>query len=189
MKKALVVFAHPNLKSYCGAFRDLSFNKLNSMGFQTVQSDLYQMNFNPILSLEDIASNHKKPFLYAQENKALNLKHLKPDIQLELEKVLSSDYLIFIAPTWFGTFPAMLKGWFERVFVHGFVCYLPTDIFARGYLKGKKCLIVTTTGFGPEYYAKEGKEAGGQTIEENYWHVIEQIFAYCGMETLPMFTC
>lgn len=52
---------------------------------------------------------------------------------------------------------------------------------------GKKCMLVTTTGSSKEYFSKEGPLNGGQTLEENYWHIIEGVFAFCGMETLPIF--
>jgi len=191
IKKALVVFAHPNNKSYCASFRDLTLRKLNTMGFQTFESDLYKMKFNPVLNLMDVGINKSKEGIIITEElkRTVENKKLDHDVQSELEKVLAANYLIFIAPMWFGSFPAILKGWLEKVFVRGIVCDLPNDIYKGGYLRGKKCMIVTATGYSKEFYAKEGKGAGGQTIEENYWHIILHSFAFCGMETLPIYAC
>lgn len=189
MKKAFVIFAHPNIKSYCGAFRDLTIKKLTEKNYAILQSDLYQMKFNPVLHLGDVNIQKPSPDIHlTDELKKSYEKHkLDPDVETELEKVFAANYLFFIAPMWYGSFPAILKGWLERVLVRGAVSDLPDNIFKGGYLRGKKCIIVTTTGHPTEYYSHNGPKAGGQTIQENYWHIIEQGFAFCGMETLPIF--
>jgi len=189
MKKAFVIFAHPNIKSYCGAFRDLTIRKMTEKNYTILQSDLYQMKFNPVLHLGDV--NIQKPssdiHLTEELKKSYEKHKLDPDVEAELEKIFAANYIFFVAPMWFGSFPAILKGWLERVLVRGAVSDLPDNIFKGGYLKGKKCIIVTTTGHPIEYYSHSGPKAGGQTIQENYWHIIEQSFAFCGMETLPLF--
>jgi len=189
MNKALVLFAHPNLKSYCGAFRDLTIKKLKEKNYTVLQSDLYQMKFNPVLHFGDVKTEKPQQDIHVTEElkKSFEMHSLEPDVQAELEKVFAANYLFFIAPMWYGSFPAILKGWLERVLVRGAVSDLPDNIFKGGYLKGKKCIIVTTTGHPLEYYAHSGPKAGGQTLQENYWHIIEQGFAFCGMETLPIF--
>ncbi len=190
MKNALVLFAHPNLKSYCGAFRDLTIKKMTEKNYKVLQSDLYQMKFNPVLHFGDINPQQKsqKDISITEElKKTFEMDNLEPDVRVELEKVFAANYLFFIAPMWYGSFPAILKGWLERVLIRGAAADLPDEIFSGGLLKGKKCIIVTTTGHPFEYYSHRGPKAGGQTLQENYWHIIEQGFAFCGMETLPIF--
>lgn len=188
-KKALIIYAHPNAKSFCGSIRDLTIKQLETMGFTTIESDLYQMNFNPVLTFKDIKADTAQKGLSISDEckKVVETKQLEPDVQAEIDKINSASYLIFIAPTWWGSFPAILKGWFDRVLLKGAAFDVPDNVFEQGYLKGKKCMIVTTTGWTKDFFSKEGKIACGQTIEENYWHIVHGTFAFCGMETLPVF--
>lgn len=191
LKKALIVFAHPNPKSYCGALRDTAIQQFNKMGVRVLQSDLYQMNFNPVLTFTNysIPKDTKNININEQVKKAVYDHTIDPMLQKEMDKAKAADYIIFIAPTWWGTFPAILKGWLERVLTPGVVADVPDNMYKKAYFLGKKSMIVTTTGFGKEYFSKEGKHSSNQTLEENYWHIINGVFAYCGMETLPIVAC
>jgi len=189
-KTALVVFAHPNPKSYCGALRDITVQKLTSMGFKVIESDLYKMNFQAVFTLKEVNAEPKEGVSVSEEMlKTVQAHKIESDVQVEIDKIQSASYIIFIAPTWWGTVPAILKGWFDRVLLKGAAFDVPYGVFEGGYFKGKKCLLVTSTGWPKDYFAKEGKGAGGQTIEENYWHIIQGVFSFCGMETLPIFAC
>ena len=189
LKRAFVVFGHPNPKSYCGSLRDVTLKKLTSMGYEVAESDLYRMNFKAAITPEDYkVEKHKSDVNISDALKSTVQKNeIEPEIKQELDKVFAANYIIFIAPTWWGSFPAIVKGWLDRVLLKGAVFDVPDGIFKNGYLKGKKVLLVTTTGWRKDFFAKEGKIAAGQTIEENYWHVIEGAFSFCGMETLPVY--
>lgn len=190
LKKALIVFAHPNLKSYCGALRDTSIQQFNRIGVNVMQSDLYQMNFNPVLTFGSYnPAGTSNVNINEQVKQAIVNNNIDTVLQAEIDKVKAADYLIFIAPTWWGTFPAIMKGWLERVLAPGVAADLPHNMYKKAYFLGKKSMIVTTTGFGREYFSKEGKHSSGQTLEENYWHIINGVFAYCGMDTLPLVAC
>ena len=191
LKKALIVFAHPNLKSYCGALRDTSIQQFNKMGVSVLQSDLYQMNFNPVLTFSNygIPKDTQGTNINEQVKMAVLNSNIDPMLQEEIDKAKAADYIIFITPTWWGTFPAILKGWLERVLAPGVAADVPDKIYKKAYFRGKKSMIVTTTGFGKEYFSKEGEHSSNQTLEENYWHIINGVFAYCGMETLPIVAC
>jgi NAD(P)H dehydrogenase (quinone) len=43
------------------------------------------------------------------------------DVLAQQEKIARSDGLAFIAPIYWMNFPAILRGWMERVFTYGFV--------------------------------------------------------------------
>ena len=189
LKRALVVFGHPNPQSYGGSLRDITLKKLASMNYEVAESDLYRMKFKPVITPDDYkAEKHKEDVNISDGlKKTVEKNETEPEIKQELDKVFAANYIIFIAPTWWGTFPAIVKGWLDRVLLKGAVFDVPDDIFKNGYLKGKKVLLVTSTGWGKGFFAKEGEIAGGQTIQENYWHVIEGAFAFCGMETLPIY--
>jgi NAD(P)H dehydrogenase (quinone) len=52
------------------------------------------------------------------------------------EKVARADALAFISPVYFVGFPAILKGWIERVFTLGFAFALKPEAW-RGDVSGR----------------------------------------------------
>ncbi|MGB5075980.1 MAG: NAD(P)H-dependent oxidoreductase [Sphingorhabdus sp.] len=49
------------------------------------------------------------------------------DIRIQQTKVAQADALVFISPVYFVGFPAILKGWIERVFTLGFAFSLKPE--------------------------------------------------------------
>lgn len=80
------------------------------------------------------------------------------DVAEQQEKVASAQALVFIAPVWFVGFPAILKGWIERVFTLGFAFRIKPEAW-RGDISGRvpllhheKALIIQTTLFDGRAY-------------------------------------
>lgn len=84
--------------------------------------------------------------------------------------------LVFISPVWFVGFPAILKGWIERVFTPGFAYSLTSagwhgDIRGRiPMLKHDKALIINTTIFNQQEYQEGLGEAMKKLIDEFSLH-------------------
>lgn len=94
------------------------------------------------------------------------------DVAEQQRKVAAADALAFVAPTYFVGFPAILKGWIERVFSLGFAFGLTAEAW-RGDLKGrlpllrhKRALILTTTIFDEASYADGLGDAIRRLIDE-----------------------
>uniref|UniRef100_A0A673VI76 NAD(P)H dehydrogenase [quinone] 1 n=1 Tax=Suricata suricatta TaxID=37032 RepID=A0A673VI76_SURSU len=122
-RRALIVLAHAEATSFNHAMKEAAVEALKGKGWQVTVSDLYAMNFNPVISRRDITGTLKDPgnFQYPAES-ALAYKEgrLSPDIVAEQKKLEAADLVIFQFPLqWFGV-PAILKGWFERVLIGGF---------------------------------------------------------------------
>lgn len=90
--------------------------------------------------------------------KALRQERRPKDVLEQQRKIAASDALVFIAPVYFVGYPAILKGWFERVFTLGFAFGL-SEAGWRGDVGGrlplltqKKALIINTTIFNEETY-------------------------------------
>jgi NAD(P)H dehydrogenase (quinone) len=90
--------------------------------------------------------------------RALRERRLPKDVFEQQEKIARAQALVFISPIWFVGFPAILKGWFDRVFTLGFAFGL-TEAGWRGdvngripMLKHEKALIINTTIFNEETY-------------------------------------
>jgi NAD(P)H dehydrogenase (quinone) len=89
--------------------------------------------------------------------------HRPKDVVAQWEKVKNAQGLAFIAPVFWCHFPAIMKGWFERVFSYGDAYALTPDGW-RGEVKGRvpllqheKALVINTTLFSQEDY-KAGLE-------------------------------
>jgi NAD(P)H dehydrogenase (quinone) len=74
------------------------------------------------------------------------------------KKIANAEALVIIAPVWFVGFPAILKGWIERVFTHGFAFSFKPEGW-QGEIQGRiplfkhqKALIITTTLFNEKAY-------------------------------------
>ena len=136
--KVLIVYAHPNPKSFNHAILEEFTRGLNDGGHTYEVADLYAVDFDPRVKLEELAQ-----FSGGQvANDALNHQ----------QKVASADALAFIHPMWGWSIPAILKGWLERVFSYGFA-YTTSEKGMEGLLKHNKALVLSTTG-GPEDYYK-----------------------------------
>jgi NAD(P)H dehydrogenase (quinone) len=102
----------------------------------------------------------------------LQERYRPKDVQAQQEKVRNADALAFIAPVYFVGFPAMLKGWIERVFTLGFAFGLTPegwkgDIAGRvPLLTHQKALIIQTTIFNEQAYQAGIKDAMQKLIDE-----------------------
>jgi NAD(P)H dehydrogenase (quinone) len=98
------------------------------------------------------------------------------DVQEQQAKVAKAQALVFISPVWFVGFPAILKGWIERVFTLGFAFSLTSagwhgDIKGRiPLLKHDKALIINTTIFKEEVYQDGLGAAMKKLIDEFALH-------------------
>lgn len=94
------------------------------------------------------------------------------DVAEQQARVARADALAFIAPVYFVGFPAMLKGWIERVFTLGFAFGLTPEGW-RGDIGGRvpllchrKALIMQTTIFDERSYQAGLKDAITVLIDE-----------------------
>jgi len=104
--------------------------------------------------------------------KALREEHRPKDVLEQQRRVAAAQALVFISPVWFVGFPAILKGWFDRVFTLGFAFGLSEagwrgDVGGRiPLLKHEKALIINTTIFNEEAYGLGFGEAMKRLMDE-----------------------
>lgn len=107
--------------------------------------------------------------------------HMPKDARAQQEKVAWADGLAFVAPVYFLNFPAILRGWIERVFTYGFA-YGLTEKGWHGDVNGripllhhKRALLMTSTLFDKAAYDAGIRDAMDKVIDE--W-----TFRYPGIE-------
>jgi len=150
--KVLLVYCHPNPASLVAAARDRALTALAAGGHQVRQVDLYAEGFRPEMSADERA-RHKRPGVGA------------PDVQRYADDLAWARALVFVYPTWWSGQPAMLKGWFDRVWVAGVAWELPRGAnVPRGKLRNvRRIVVITTHGSSKWINALEG-ESGKRTV-------------------------
>lgn len=131
----LVVSSHPLKSSLCAHLTELVVDTLIGMGHEVVVDDLYADNFSPLLTAVERESYYSGSY----ERTA---------VVGEVERLQKAEALVLLFPTWWFSVPAMLKGWFDRVWAPG-IAYDHADDF--GPIKPrldnlKSVLVVTTLG-------------------------------------------
>lgn len=96
------------------------------------------------------------------------------DVKAQQEKVARAEALAFISPVYFVNFPAILKGWIDRVFSLGFAFGFKPEAW-RGDISGrlpllrhKKALIINTTIFDEKSYETNGMRAAMKVLVDDY---------------------
>jgi len=161
--KCLVVYSHPNPKSFSHAILETVTETLKARGHETAIRDLYYLSFDPVLKAGDF--------------EAIQSGRMPADIKAEQELITWADTLIIIHPIWWTGLPAMIKGYIDRVFCYGFAY----SFDAKGlvpHLKGKKVLIINTQGTPKAAYDASGMfEAMKMTSDAG-------IYKFCGLEVI-----
>lgn len=183
--KVLIVHAHPEQQSFCSAMRFAAAEVLTAKGHEVEVSDLYAQNFNPVAGAWDFIERKDPSYLsYALEQRYKpDGTHLAPDILAEIEKVEACDLLILTFPIFWFSVPAILKGWFDRVFVSGRF-YGGRRIYGRGGMQGKKALVAATLGGREHMFGEDGIHGPFAGILRP---VLQGTLGYVGMTVLEPF--
>ena len=159
MTTTLIVLAHPDRRSFNGAWADATAKASSELGHTVEQSDLVAMNFNPVESVRHYAPERDKGVfdpLKGQEE-AAKAGMIPEDVADEIEKLRKADRVVFHFPLWWFAPPAILKGWFDRVLLHGEL-HDVEQRFDRGLFTGKRALFCVTTGSTEGESSFKGKE-------------------------------
>ena len=181
----LIVHAHPSEESFNATLTRTAEQVLESLGHSVVVSDLYADGFDPVEGAHhypQLESRSASAPLAAQRE-AWARGDLPDDVAREITRLESADCVIFQFPLWWHGMPAILKGWFDRVFVSGGL-YTSRMRYDTGYFRGKKALCSLTTG-APE--AAFGPGGRGGDIERLMWPIHYSLH-YMGYSVLPEFT-
>ena len=162
--KHLVVFCNPDEKSLCAAYRDEVVRLTLDTCNEVIVRDLYQIGFQPVLDMEDLA--------------ALKKGQTPDDIRVEQDYIRWADLITFVYPVWWTGLPALLKGYIDRVFASGFAYERTKEGTINGLLSGKNVIILNNMGNPYEYYEKIGMITSLEQTSD------DGIFRFCGMEVL-----
>jgi len=131
----LVVLAHPLNNSLNKHLADKTIQHLKNKGYKVTVKDLYAERFDPVLNKPERESYYATQF---------DAQQLESDIA----QLKQAESLVLIFPTWWFSFPAILKGWFDRVWAPGHAYEHASDF---GPIKQclsnlKEMKVITTLG-------------------------------------------
>jgi NAD(P)H dehydrogenase (quinone) len=131
--RVLYLYAHPLPESFHGAIHAAAKEGLAQAGHDVDVCDLYADGFNPVLGAEERRAYHD-----------LSVNHL-PCADY-IARVRRAEAMVLSFPTWSYGLPAILKGFFDRVFVPG-VSFTLVDGVAKPALTNiRKIAGISTYG-------------------------------------------
>ncbi|MEM1288581.1 MAG: NAD(P)H-dependent oxidoreductase [Pseudomonadota bacterium] len=132
-KRVMVVFAHPLEESFSAALHTTVLQGLDEGGWEIDDCDLYAEGFEPVMSADERRNYHTLG------------SNIDP-VSTYVERLRAADALVFVFPVWNFGYPAILKGFFDRVFLPG-VSFKLVDGKVRPNLTHiKRAATVTTYG-------------------------------------------
>ncbi|MBH0237951.1 NAD(P)H-dependent oxidoreductase [Methylobrevis albus] len=131
--RVLVLFAHPVETSFQAALHAKVVTTLRAAGHDVDDLDLYAEDFDPRLTRAERLAYHDIP-----ANRAA--------VDPYVGRVLAAEALVLVYPVWNFGYPAILKGFFDRVFLPG-VSFKMVDGRVQTQLRNiRKMAAVTTYG-------------------------------------------
>lgn len=189
----LLVYAHPEPLSLNGSMRDFMVDRLKKGGHAVQVSDLYAMHWKASLDADDFPQRDATQRFYpsADSKHAFAEGTQAADVAAEQDKLRWADLVLFQFPMWWFSMPAILKGWFERVYAYGFAYGVGEHSEARwgerygeGSFKGKRAMLVVSTGGWAEHYSERGINGA---IDDVLFPIQHGMLFYPGFDVLPPF--
>lgn len=159
MKNILILNAHPYEASFCNAIAQMYEKGAASTGNIVQRINLRDLDFDPILH-----------YGYSKR------MELEPDLVRQQELIQQCNHLVIILPCWWGSMPALLKGYFDRVLLpdFAFTCH---EARCKGLLHDKTTSIIYTQDapFLWTFFV----------YRDSFWHTIKTaILSFCGFASV-----
>ena len=190
--KFLIILAHPERNSLNGALVNVAAEALEAAGHSVEVSDLYAQKWKAVIDHDDYEhAKEERLFVLKASREQFDNDRVPEDILAEQKKLLEADAVIFQFPFWWFGMPAILKGWFDRVYSHkfGYGTGVHSNTqwdkrYGEGKLLGKRAMLSVTTGGWVEHYQER---AINGPIEHLLFPINHGNLFYAGFEVLPPF--
>lgn len=148
--RLLLVVAHPSPESYGARLQRIAAETLAAAGHDVRLRDLYAEAFDPVMRAEEWAAYFENPAA-----SAATLSDHVGDIRW-------AEGLVLVYPTWWYGPPAILKGWFERVWLPGVTFEVPKARLGRvtRKLDNIRLFVVVTTSGSPWWWLRLIRDPG-----------------------------
>ncbi len=163
MKKILIINGHPKKDSFCNALSDAYRSAASAAGNDVIQLNLYDLEFDPNLKNG-----------YSRKNKT------ERDLEFAQDKITWAEHIVIVHPVWWGSVPAVLKGFFDRTLLPGFAFkYRENSVFWDKLLMGKSGHVIYTIDTPVWIY----KYFYGQPSVKQ---VKDRVLGFCGVEPVKV---
>ena len=159
----LAVFAHPVRDSFTGALLDAFLEGAAEAGHSAETADLYREGFEPRFQPEDFAQ--------------FKADAMPEAIRQEQARVDRAEGIAFVFPVWWWSFPAILKGWIDRVMSQGWA-YDFSPARSRGQLPDRPVLLLGSAG------SREGTYRKYRYDDAMAIQIDVGILGYCGLRNV-----
>jgi NAD(P)H dehydrogenase (quinone) len=158
-KKILVILGQPQRHSYGGALMLAYSEGARAAGAEVKELYLGDLKFDPLATTS-----------------LAHLNELEPELALAQEAIKWADHLVFVYPIWWGTIPALLKGFIERVFLPGFaVNFRKNSPRWDKLLTGRSARLIVTLNTPSWIYRWYFGRPGHNTMKKT-------ILQFCGID-------
>ena len=159
MKKIVIINGHPDNESFNHALQKAYKTGALLAHNEVEEITLSEMEFSTILR-----------FGYCKRT------DWEPDLLIAWNKIKQADHIVLIFPIWWAAMPALMKGFFERVFLPGFAFeYQDKSPFPKKLLSGKTSEIIVTMDTPIWYYKWILGNTGIKLLKNS-------ILAFCGVK-------
>ena len=135
-KRVAVIVGHPAADSWCGALADSYAAAARAGGHEVRVLQLAQLDFDPSLHAG-----------YRQ------IQALEPDLLAAQATVAWAEHVVIAYPIWWGSVPALLKGFLDRILLPGFAFkYRPGKAFPEQLLRGRSAQLLVSMDTPPWYF-------------------------------------
>ncbi|WP_243302183.1 NAD(P)H-dependent oxidoreductase [Geothrix oryzisoli] len=147
--RVLVILGHPRVDSFCDALASAYAESARAAGLAVARLDLAHLAFDPHVRLPSPRD-----------------QALEPDLVKAQALIRWADHLVFVYPAWWGTLPALLKGFLDRVLTPGFAFAADEEDPASWtkLLKGRSAHLLVTMDTPPWVYRLVYRQPGHQAM-------------------------
>jgi len=136
-RKILIINGHPDKESFNHALAASYKKGVLASGFELEEINIGELSFNPNLQ-----------FGYRKRTE------LEPDLIDAQEKIKWADHIVWVYPVWWGSVPAIMKGFLDRVFLPGFAFKKREgSVWWDKYLTGRSAHLISTLDQPGWYYS------------------------------------
>ncbi len=163
MKNILIINAHPDKESFCSNLAISYKEGADKAGGNCKLINLIDLKFSPVLK-----------YGYRKQTE------LEPDLLKAQSDIVSANHLVFVFPVWWGTYPALLKGFIDRVFLPGFAFeYKENSLLWDKKLTGKTARIIFTMNT-PKWYNRFVYKRPA------YYSLKKSVLEFCGISPVKI---
>ena len=149
-----VILCHPDPGSFNHAVAQAYCDMVAQCGQAAIVRDLYAMGFDPVLK--------------ADERPTIPGFQPSPDVIDEHLLLQGADIFVLVYPIWFGTPPAMLKGYVDRVLGAGVDPKAIQSRERRGLLSGKRLVSFSTSAASAAWLDEQGERRSLRDVFDRY---------------------